>query len=65
MKEKEKSARGGYRQGAGRKKGKISLNNALSVRITDEALGMLNRMTKAKSAFIDRLIKAEWIRNNE
>ena len=54
MEEKQKT-RGGRRAGAGRPANDRSIS--LTVRITQEAMDKLNRMTSNKSEFIDRLIK--------
>jgi len=51
--------RGGRRSGAGRPANDRSI--ALSVRITQEAMDILNEKTTNKSEFIDNLIKeAKW-----
>jgi len=51
----EKKQHGGRRPGAGRPANDRSI--ALSVRITQEAMDILNERTKNKSEFIDKLIK--------
>lgn len=51
----EKKQRGGSRPGAGRPANDRSI--ALSVRITQEAMNILNERTNNKSEFIDNLIK--------
>lgn len=53
--EKTQNHRGGRRSGAGRPANDRSV--MLSVRITQEAMNILNERTNNKSEFIDRLIK--------
>ena len=55
MTSNEKVTRGGRRSGAGRPANDRSI--ALSVRITQEAMDILNEKTTNKSEFIDNLIK--------
>lgn len=52
----QKNSRGGRRQGAGRPANDRSVN--LSVRITQEAMDILNERTSNKSEYIDNLIKS-------
>ena len=52
---KDKKQRGGSRPGAGRPANDRCI--ALSVRITQEAMNILNERTNNKSEFIDNLIK--------
>lgn len=49
--------RGGYRHKAGRPANDRSVT--LSVRITQEAMEKLNRLTRNKSEYIDTLIKEQ------
>ena len=52
---KDNRPRGGARPGAGRPNGDRKI--PLSVRISEEAMVLLNRLTNNKSAYIDHLIK--------
>lgn len=52
-----RSTHGGRRSGSGRPANDRSIT--LSVRITQEAMDKLNRLTSNKSEFIDRLIKQQ------
>lgn len=54
--EQKQNQRGGRRSGAGRPANDRSI--ALSVRITQEAMDILNERTTNKSEYIDNLIKA-------
>lgn len=54
MKTNTKPSRGGFREGAGRPE--TNRKVALSVRISQEAMDILNGLTDNKSEFIDRLI---------
>lgn len=51
------STRGGRRSGAGRPANERSIS--LMVRITQEAMDKLNRLTSNKSEYIDNLIKQQ------
>ncbi len=53
----ESSNRGGRRSGAGRPAN--DRNCMLSVRITQEAMDKLNRLTNNKAEYVDRLIKEQ------
>lgn len=55
--EEKKERRGGYRPNAGRPA--TDRNVMLSVRISQEAMDKLNRITSNKAEFIDTLIKRQ------
>lgn len=57
MMENKESNRGGHRPGSGRPAN--DRNIMVSVRLSQEAVDKLNRLTKNKAEYIDRLIKEQ------